>query len=347
MKQQDAVGPPPTQTYPRVRKPPEPVLVSSVQSGEVGVNDLGRATSGAPAKVTGLGTMPKGSFDRILLAEDNLVNQHVTVEMLERLGYCVDVVEDGIEAVTAAALVPYRAILMDCQIPVLNGFEATVEIRTREGASRNTSIIAVTSLTSDADRARCLAVGMDGFLAKPVSIDELRAGLTRWAPDRSAPADRLDLEAPQPTTTTGRTPMDGAEPALDPEVVDRLERLGAATEEDLVSQVTSLFLADAETRIVGLREALAQEDGPALILSAHTMCGASANLGATELSRLCARLATDGTVGDFEGGQALLHAVETELARVRSALLMWRPTLSQTETPSPMETPVPVPATLA
>ena len=238
------------------------------------------------------------------MAEDNQVNQRVTVAMLEHLGYCVDVVEDGVEAVSAATLVPYRAILMDCQIPVLNGYEATIEIRGREGASRSTPIIAVTSSVTESDRQRCLAVGMSGLLAKPVSVDALEEGMARWAPDPTGPDVILDPVAPLPSTTTGRPPADTSErPALDPDVVARLEQLGAATGEDLMGQVAVLFLADAETRMVILREALARADGPTLIESAHTMCGASASLGAADLARLCARLATDGAVSDPEEGK--------------------------------------------
>jgi CheY-like chemotaxis protein len=264
------------------------------------------------------------------------VNQRVTVAMLEHLGYCVDVVEDGVEAVTAATVVPYRAILMDCQIPVLNGYEATIEIRGREGASRSTPIIAVTSSVTETDRQRCLAVGMNGLLAKPVSIDALEEGMARWAPDPTGPEVILDPMAPLPSTTTGRPPADASErPALDPEVVGRLESLGAATGEDLMGQVATLFLADAETRMVMLRDALARADGPALIESAHTMCGASASLGAADLARLCARLATDGAVSDPEEAEALLQSVEAELDRVRRALEASRLTVSMARAPSP------------
>jgi CheY-like chemotaxis protein len=266
----------------------------------------------------------------------------VTVAMLEHLGYCVDVVEDGVEAVSAATLVPYRAILMDCQIPVLNGYEATIEIRGREGASRSTPIIAVTSSITESDRQRCLAVGMSGLLAKPVSVDALEEGMARWAPDPTGPDVILDPVAPLPSTTTGRPPADASErPALDPDVVARLEQLGATTGEDLMGQVAVLFLADAETRMVVLREALARADGPTLIESAHTMCGASASLGAADLARLCARLATDGAVSDPEEGKALLQSVEAELERVRCALVASQLSVTRARASSPASTVVP------
>jgi two-component system sensor histidine kinase/response regulator len=321
------------------------VLVSSVHSGEVGCDDRGGTTAGSRPVVTGLRAVAKGSFDRILLVEDNLVNQQTTVAMLEKLGFCVDVVDNGVEAVTVATLIPYRAILMDCQIPTLNGYDTTIEIRSQEGASRNTPIIAVTGSVSEPDRKRCMTAGMDGFLAKPLSLQTLAEGMARWAPDPSGFTGSLNPMPPLATTTTGRPPRPELEvPALDAEVIERLERLGRATGEDLLGQVATLFLEDADTRVITLRDALAREDGPALIQSAHTMCGASANLGAAELARLCARLATDGPVGDPESGQELLQAVELELARVCSALGATRASCMPAENLVPPNTPSPASA---
>ena len=119
---------------------------------------------------------------------------------------------------------------------------------------------------------------------------------------------------------------DSARPALDAQVVGRLERLGQAAGEDLMGQLATLFLADADVSVVALREALAGDDAAAVVRSAHTLSGASANLGATQLARLCATLATDGAAGDLVGGGALLEAVEAELGRVRSALGSRTPT---------------------
>jgi len=107
---------------------------------------------------------------------------------------------------------------------------------------------------------------------------------------------------------------------LDAEVIGRLERLGEAAGEDLVGQLAIVFVADADTRVFEIREALAREDAAAVVRSAHTLSGAGANLGATVLARLCANLATDSAAGDLAGGGALLELVEAELVQVRSAL---------------------------
>ncbi|HXQ62648.1 MAG TPA: response regulator [Acidimicrobiales bacterium] len=268
--------------------------------------------------------------DRILLVEDNPVVQQVTIAMLDHLGFCTDVVDNGIEAVIAATMVPYRAILMDCQIPVLNGYEATMEIRRQWGASRGSPIIAVSASSSEPDRKRCLAAGMDGHLAKPLTLETLAAGMARWSPEPADPVAAPDPVPPVPVSHDATPPTDSERPdsggpdsggpALDARVVGRLRRLGAVSGEDLLGHLATVFLADADVRIAALHEAIAHEDGPALIHTAHTLCGAAANLGAADLARLCAHLATDGAVSDRQSGEALLRSVEVELGRVRRAL---------------------------
>jgi two-component system sensor histidine kinase/response regulator len=118
---------------------------------------------------------------RVLVVEDNEVNQLVAREMVARLGYQADVVADGAEAVSATAIRSYAAVLMDCHMPVMDGFEATRAIRRGEG-SGHLSIIAMTAGALDEDRQRCLAAGMDDYLTKPVDLAALEATLDRWVP---------------------------------------------------------------------------------------------------------------------------------------------------------------------
>jgi two-component system, sensor histidine kinase and response regulator len=124
---------------------------------------------------------------RILLAEDNSVSQRVATSMLEHLGFRVDVVGDGAAAVKAASETRYRAILMDCQLPVMDGYEATSEIRRLEGASPRVPIIAVTATVAKANHARCVAAGMDDYLLKPFGLKTLTGILLRWAPLGAGP----------------------------------------------------------------------------------------------------------------------------------------------------------------
>nr|MBA2599903.1 response regulator [Actinomycetota bacterium] len=258
----------------------------------------------------------------LLLAEDNPVNQRVAKAMLEHLGFEVDVVNDGAEAVKAVTQTPYQAILMDCQMPILDGYQATREIRRVQGISTRTPIIAVTASAMSSDQQRCLAAGMDDYLPKPLSLLALDAVLARWAPGGDSDIAVDHSHTPQgadgPPTSEPASHPDG--PALDAEVVGRLARLGEARGEDLLEQLSTLFLADADARVVALRRALADGDAAAVVISAHTLSGASANLGARGLAGLCATLEADGAAGDLDGSAELLQAVEAELARVRSAL---------------------------
>jgi len=251
------------------------------------------------------------STGRVLLAEDNAVNQQVAVAMLKHLGFEVDVVCDGAEAVRAAtAATAYEAVFMDCQIPVLDGYQATAEIRRLQGGARRTPIIAITASASAADQRRCLAAGMDGYLAKPLSLKSLTAALVPWtrlAADAPVDDGPADLVRPAPA-------------ALDPRVVARLQRLGDAAGEDLLARLAVLFLADADGRVVAMRQALATGDSASVVMAAHTLSGASANLGASDLARLCAALATGSAAGDLADGGLLLDEVDEELGRVRSAL---------------------------
>ena len=146
-----------------------------------------------------------GAPGQILLAEDNPVNQRVAAAMLENLGFRVDVVADGAQAVQAAAAAPYKAIFMDGQMPVLDGYEATSEIRRLQAGSHRTPIIAVTGSTMKSDQLRCLAAGMDDFIAKPMNLHALDDVLTRWASDGSDPAALGDPSAPPPRSWSAWT----------------------------------------------------------------------------------------------------------------------------------------------
>ena len=181
-------------------------------------------------------------------------------------------------------------------MPLMDGYEATEKLREREGTDRHTPVIAVTATAMTGDRERCLNAGMDDYLTKPFSPEALAAALARCVP------------------------------VLDVTIVERLERMGEEAGQDLMGELTDLFLADAEAYIVAIRQALATRDAAAVVRSAHLLGGAGANLGATGLARLCARLESDNGAGALDDGAEKLAAVESELARVRSALSARVPT---------------------
>lgn len=301
------------------RSPESAVKDAGTQASASAPRASDAGTSNAGVSGVGVGESTGGGSGPILLAEDNPVNQRVAAAMLENLGFRVDVVPDGTQAVKAATENSYSAILMDGQMPILDGYRATSEIRLHEGP-HHTPIIAVTGSTMKSDQQRCLAAGMDDYLAKPFNLNALAEVLRRWVSDGSDPAFGSDPTEPSSPIHVGLDHLDDpTRPVLDVEVVARLERLGEAAGEDLVGQLATLFLSDADTRVAALRQALVRDDVAAVVRSAHTLSGASANLGATALARLCATLAAEGAAGDLMGGETLLDAIEEELGRVHAA----------------------------
>jgi len=148
--------------------------------------------------VAGQSPSPSGgpNVGRLLLAEDNLINQKVAIAMLSSAGYRVDTVVNGAEAVQAVASEPYDAILMDCQMPELNGYEATVAIRNLKGPTRFTPVIGVTAGAREEDRKRCLAAGMDAYIAKPLAKDALIALVANTIEAKTGNEDKGDTSGP-------------------------------------------------------------------------------------------------------------------------------------------------------
>jgi PAS domain S-box-containing protein len=231
-----------------------------------------------PAAPSPSGTEPdKG---RLLLAEDNLINQKVAMAMLLNAGYRVDAVLNGAAAVQAVASRPYDAVLMDCQMPELNGFEATAAIRALKSSGRLTPIIAMTAGARPEDRERCLAEGMDSYMAKPVSKETLLALVAR--------------SVGQGTATGPMTPGAGRRSAddltIDPAVFDELRLLGEATEQDFLAELVGQFVADTGPLLVQLRQAMERGDAAAVARIAHTIKGSGDQLGGRRLALSCSRL---------------------------------------------------------
>ena len=248
---------------------------------------------------------------RVLLAEDNPVNRTVAVQMLRKLGYRVEVTATGVEAVAALARGPYAAVLMDCQMPELDGYQATARIRQLEGRDRRTPIIAMTANALEGDRERCLAAGMDDYLAKPITANKLRTALEHWIPRDAPPAEDT------PAASTGTA---SREDAIDASALAGLRDLQQPGEPDLVHEVIVLFLDSAAPRLAALHQAVARGDARTLEQEAHTLKGSAATLGARRLAAICEELQARGRAGDMPGASALLPQLDAEFARVRTAL---------------------------
>jgi PAS domain S-box-containing protein len=254
---------------------------------------------------------------RILLAEDNMVNQRVALGILKKLGYRADVVSNGREAVEALARQSYDLILMDCQMPELDGFAATAEIRQREGDQRHTLIMAMTANAMQGDRERCLTAGMDDYVSKPITLEVLRDKLALWLP--AAPRAASEVEAAAMATMTAVT-----SPAASPELPDPLDRERVETVrellEDAFAETIEAFLQHTSSQLALLHEAIAQYDGTTVSHIAHTLKGSSGNIGATRLSALCEQLMHASKLGlPAEVGHHVAH-LELEFIRVRAAL---------------------------
>ncbi len=246
---------------------------------------------------------------RLLMAEDNAVNQKVGARMLEKMGYPVDIVGSGADAVSALAKGSYAAVIMDCQMPEMDGYEATAEIRRLEGAGRHTPIIALTASAMVGDRERCLAAGMDDYLSKPLRDADLAAVLSRWLPGGDA------------DTTAHASPSPAHEPAvLDPSYLANLRDMAEYSGRDILRELAELFARDIPGQLAKLRRALDEGDTDTLRRVAHTLKGTAGGLGATEAMTVCGRLEALATSGELEGAVALVTQVVGQFERVSHAL---------------------------
>jgi CheY-like chemotaxis protein len=211
---------------------------------------------------------------RILLAEDNEINQTVALRLLERLGQQADVAANGREVLDRLERAPYDVILMDVQMPAMDGLEASRAVCRRWPPERRPRIVAMTAEAMEGDRERCLAAGMDDYLVKPVRLEELRRALAACRPVAT------------PAAHGGGTAM--ADDGIDRETLSRLrEDLGNP---DAVRQVVRAFVDRVPLAVAELKGAAAREDQNALLAAAHGLKGTSATLGALALSEQCAEL---------------------------------------------------------
>ena len=256
---------------------------------------------------------------RILVAEDNVVNQKVAVRLLEKLGCRVDVVANGREAVEALAHLHYDVVFMDCQMPEMDGFAATAALRSHEvQSSGHLPIIAMTANAMQGDRERCLAAGMDDYVSKPVKGEDFHMLLQKWLPSATAASTSPETSGLAESTAP---PMAGlASPALDAEAFAALQALVGADDPQFLLDLLEQFVQDATGHLHTLRTAVAMHDATALERAAHTLKSTSTNVGALGMAEICHRLQTLSRLGAVVAAAPLVAQLAQEFARVQAAL---------------------------
>lgn len=258
---------------------------------------------------------------RILLVEDNPVNQEVACGMLELLGYQTRVVENGRHAVAAAAEGEMDVILMDCQMPEMDGLTATGEIRRQAAAAgrRRIPIIALTAHAMQGDRDQCLAAGMDDYLTKPFTERQLREVLSKWV-RRAASAEppgtpvsvaQLQGVAGQPTTS-----HEEISPALDLKALDSIRALQRPNRPNVLASVLRKYLDNSRESVEALRAAIRSGDPAAVQAIAHRLKSSSAQLGALAVAARCKELEQIGIRKDLVDADRVFEQLQSEYVTV-------------------------------
>jgi PAS domain S-box-containing protein len=250
---------------------------------------------------------PRSTSARVLLVEDNAVNQLVALGQLRRLGHECTVVSRGTEAVDAIGAGSFDIVLMDCQMPDMDGYEATRRIRQMPGSAASTPIIAITAHALPGEREKCLLAGMNDYLAKPVSLEQLGAVIRLWASKPSAPTQKApDLMEADDSFV------------LDRERVSSFLAIGRA-QPGFLDGLVKAFRQDVPSRLDALRAAVASANAHELSLAAHALKSSSGSVGAKRMRTICATLEEKARGGSIDGAEAAIEQLAAEFARVMAA----------------------------
>ncbi len=257
----------------------------------------------------------------VLVVEDNPVNLFVVQTMLESIGCDVDVAADGDEGISAALSNDYDLVFMDCQMPVVDGYEATRRIRLEEkmrNVDRPTPIVALTANAMSGDRERCLESGMSDYLAKPFTEEQLRYMLQKHLPSTNGARETSTCETRQPAPAVK---VNGKEdPVLDASVIEKLRSLQHRTKRDVLSETVRLYYESSKTSLDALRAAVRAGDVTGIRDAAHSLKSSSYLVGANRLSDLCRRLEEQARRNRIDSSNELLERVEPEYETVRACL---------------------------
>jgi len=312
-----------TRSTPHVERGIEAVLTKPVRQSNLydtlaQLLSTGRApTETAAAQIDTNGSDMPGQQNeafnvRVLVAEDNQVNQEIASRMLEKLGCKVDIANDGAEAIRLVQEKDYDAVFMDCFMPVVDGYNATKAIRSREAPGMHVTIVAMTANALEGDRERCLAAGMDEYITKPVKLETLKATLRKWVgakkyqPVNDTIADRESEEKQCPT--------------LDRERLRTLKELGDEGDPTWLRTIVDIFVKDTAQRLTDITLILDARDKPGLVTLAHTLKGSCRNMGALGMTRLCQDIEGALEKGIIEPCRTIIDDLKNEFVEVRDAL---------------------------
>ncbi len=275
----------------------------------------------APAQ-SGTPAAKAAKLRRVLLAEDNPVNVEVATAMLDSLGLSVYCARNGDEALQEVRAGGYDIVLMDCQMPVMDGFAATAEIRRHEqqqmnGRGHKLPIVAITANALQGDREACLAAGMDDYLSKPFTQQQLAAVIGRWVYlPLAAPVHHDDYVAPAPKPE----PVVPQRDVINRHALDNIRALSKDRGEALVHKVVAAYVDDTPQHLRTLRRAIDGLDSGNLRKIAHSLKSSSANVGAETLAQMCKDMETLGRTETTEGAATILTDMEHEFQAVRHSL---------------------------
>jgi CheY-like chemotaxis protein/HPt (histidine-containing phosphotransfer) domain-containing protein len=279
--------------------------LSMVMSSDVETREIKSGLMALPEPSHGASAIPPENL-RILVAEDNPVNQKVALYQLQKLGYLAEVVENGREALAALAKSRYDVVLMDCQMPELDGYETTRDLRAIEkGGTRRTWIIAMTANSLEGDRQKCLDAGMDDYVSKPVKPEHLQAALSRFTGVRAVAQEVLET---------------GSAGTIDANIIAGFREMDVDGEESILGKLIDIFIENTPRVLEEARTAVANRMSPQLERAAHSLKGSCSNFGAERMRAACEKLETLARVGDLERAEELIAQAEKEFEYVRLAL---------------------------
>ena len=256
--------------------------------------------------------LPEGRHIKILVAEDTPFNQKFIARLLDRWGHQAVIVENGRKAIEVLTREKFDLVLMDVQMPEMDGFEATAAIRIREAETgEHVPIIAMTAHAMKGDRERCIEVGMDDYVPKPISANALFAAIKNLVPDE-------DPAAEPPKPVEGSLP---ANPGNEP-IIDRVSLLKAFDDDwDFFTEVVEMFVQDYPQMMIEIESALQNRNAPTLMRSGHALKGMLGNFKAATGMQLAYELEDMGRREVFDGADAIFHKLSEELVKLKSTFL--------------------------